>query len=220
MSYPSDWQTLPPEACTVEVPRQALHEVDKIACAIRNASRAEIDVGEIGGRHFIFARLSLWCARKLLFAGAASYSLRLERQQHEVPMFTRFFTLLAVLFIPVVALAQAVAASLPVELTVDEALKQGLPIIVSMKGASALAIAVAVTQLIMKLAQSPLGNLAGKYKLLIVTGVSIVATYLGLVVAGTSWLSALIAGPLLAAVQVFAHQMISTLKPPTPPAGQ
>lgn len=173
------------------------------------------------GLRGLLATFLVECAGKLLLSKMRDYDAVIKREttaHGETQMRSLFkfaVAFVALLALPLVALAQA--ASMPADLSFDEALKQSLPIITSMKGASALAIAVAVTQLVMKLAQSPLGNLAGKWKLIIVTGVSIVATYLGLVFAGTSWLSALIAGPLLAALQVFAHQLITTLKPTPPP---
>lgn len=210
-------------ALTVEVTKARIDDALSLARAEADAERAEQRAHTLEGLRPALAAIALHCAGKLLRAEMRAYDASIKREiaRHGETQMRSLFkfavALVALLAIPLVALAQA-AASLPADLTVDEALKQSLPIIASFKGASALAIAVGVTQLVMKIAQSPLGNLAGKWKLLIVTGISIVATYLGLVSAGTSWLSALIAGPLIAAVQVFAHQLITSLKA-SPPDG-
>ncbi|MCC6811339.1 MAG: hypothetical protein IT381_28170 [Deltaproteobacteria bacterium] len=209
------------DAVTVVVRKVLVDQARALARAGAEVAHARERTSLVDGWRARAAELLCLCAGKLLLGEMRAYDAVIKREtaHGETQMRSLFkFTvaLAALLVVPLVAFAQA-AASMPVDLSLDEALKQSLPIITSFKGASALAIAVGVTQLVMKLAQSPLGNLAGKWKLIVVTGVSIVATYLGLVAAGTSWLSALIAGPLLAALQVFAHQLITTLKPTPPP---
>lgn len=206
-----------PDDVTARVLRVAFDRARACARAYGKAQDARVEAYAIPGMRAALAAVLLSCAGKLLAAPPPSYlagtmkNTNLGRLLALLPLLV-----LAVLFPTMLAFAQA-AASAPTDLSLDVALQQSLPIVMSFKGASALAIAVGVTQLVMKIAQSPLGNLAGKWKLLIVTGVSIVATYLGLVAAGTPWLSALIAGPLIAAVQVFAHQLIGALKPTPPP---
>lgn len=201
-----------PDDVTARVLRVAFDRTRACARAYGKAQDARVEASVIPGARAAAAAFLLACAGKLLAAEPSFYFPgTMKRLLDFLPLLA--FALVA---FPLVVFAQTSgAASVPADLSLDEALQQALPIVTSMKGASALAIAVAVTQLVMKVAQSPLGNLAGKWKLLIVTGISIVATYLGLVSAGTSWLSALIAGPLIAAVQVFAHQLITSLKKPT-----
>jgi hypothetical protein len=79
--------------------------------------------------------------------------------------------------------------------------------IATVKGASVLAIAAGIAQLVMKFFQTPLADFAGKYKLLIVSGVSVVATVLGAMVTGLSFGAAILSGGAIAALQVFLHQI-------------
>lgn len=127
---------------------------------------------------------------------------------------------LLALFIPVVALAQA---SMPVEIPVDVALGELLKIVGGMKGFSALGIAMLVTQAVMLFFRTPLANFAGKWKLLIASGVAIVASFLGLLASGVEWKLALVHGTVLAAVNVFLHQLVKQVAekpaaPSVPPA--
>lgn len=85
-------------------------------------------------------------------------------------------------------------------------------------GAGALGIAVLITQVLMFLARSPLADLAGKWKLAIVTGVSLLATVIAGKVAGQTWMAALLSGPVVAAAQVFFHQIFDNFKPAAPAA--
>lgn len=201
-----------PDDVTARVLRVAFDRTRACARAYGKAQDARVEASAIPGARAAAAAFLLACAGKLLAAEPSSYLPGTMKR-----LLDNFLPLLvfALLAIPFVVFAQTSGpASLPTDLPLDQAIQQALPIVQSFKGASALGIAVAVTQLVMLVARSPIGNLAGKWKLLIVTGVSIVSTYLGLVFAGTSWLPALLAGPLIAAVQVFAHQLITSLKKP------
>ena len=80
-------------------------------------------------------------------------------------------------------------------------------------GAGAMGIAVLITQVLLFLARSPLADLAGRWKLAIVTGVSLVATVVAGKVAGQTWAAALLSGPVVTAAQVFAHQLFAQFKP-------
>jgi hypothetical protein len=77
----------------------------------------------------------------------------------------------------------------------------------SVGGMSVLAIAAGAAQLLVKIASSSIGDLAGKYKLLIVSGVSVVSVVLGGLLAGAPLFSVLLSGAGLAALQVFLHQI-------------
>lgn len=124
----------------------------------------------------------------------------------------RFFLFLLALFVPAVALAQA--ASMPVDLDWSQSLNLIMQAIGGMKGAGALGIAMGVTQIIMRLVQSPLGNYAGKYKLLVYTGVSMVAGVLALKLTGIDWIGALTNSAVITAVGTFVHQIILQTKKP------
>lgn len=75
------------------------------------------------------------------------------------------------------------------------------------KGASALGIAYIVVQLVMKFFSTAMGSFAGKWRLVIVTGLSIVCGVLSLKVAGVSWSAALMHSQVLAALSVYLNQL-------------
>jgi hypothetical protein len=68
-------------------------------------------------------------------------------------------------------------------------------------------IVVAVTQFLMQAFSGPLAALAGKWRLLIVTGLSLITAVASGVTTGMSLGSALLSGAGLAALQVFGHQL-------------
>jgi len=73
--------------------------------------------------------------------------------------------------------------------------------------ASTIAIVVTITQVLMKLLEGPLANVAGKFKLVIVSALSVVLAVATAMAAGTDLVTALFTGAGLAAVQVFLHQV-------------
>ncbi len=75
------------------------------------------------------------------------------------------------------------------------------------KGAGVMAAVVALIQVILQLLKSPLGSLAGPYKLLLVTGMTLLLGVAGLRVEGFDWQSALIHSSTLASFQVFLNQI-------------
>lgn len=85
-----------------------------------------------------------------------------------------------------------------------------------LRGASALTIVVIVTQLGIKFMRTRWSELAGKWKLLIVSGFSVVASIAGLMVAGQPFAAALLDASTMPLVQVFLHQAWKqfTEKPP------
>ena len=76
------------------------------------------------------------------------------------------------------------------------------------QGKSALAITAGVVQAIMIFFRTPLANFAGKVKLTVVTGLSVVGVVLGGLMSGQSILVSLLSGAGLAALQVFVNQVI------------
>lgn len=75
------------------------------------------------------------------------------------------------------------------------------------KGASAMTLAVLVTQILLAFFKTPMGEFAGKYKLLAVLVLSLATGILGLMMSGLDWKAALIHSSTLAAFQVLAHQL-------------
>lgn len=120
------------------------------------------------------------------------------------------FLLFAVIamFVPAFAIAQASApASLPADVTTADFLQSLLQALGSLKGATTLGFVVVGVQVLLKFFESPLANWAGKWRLTVVFFLTVPATALALKLQGLSWLVALLSGPVLAAVQVFAHQV-------------
>lgn len=75
-----------------------------------------------------------------------------------------------------------------------------------LKGASALAIAAVVVQGLMLMLRSKLGEMAGKWRLLLVYLFTVVAGVVSLRIAGVDLGAALVNTQVLAALQVFLHQ--------------
>ena len=75
------------------------------------------------------------------------------------------------------------------------------------KGMSGMALVAAVVQVVMLFFKTSLANFAGKYRLLIVLGLTLVGSIVGLMTQGVSLAAALVNGATLSAAQVFAHQL-------------
>lgn len=97
----------------------------------------------------------------------------------------------------------------------DTWLFQIFQFISSLAGKTTLAIAAGIAQLVMAGFQTPLADMAGKWRLLIVAAVSLVATVLGGMVAGLSVIGALGSGAGLVALQVLASQIWKQFFTPT-----
>ncbi len=93
------------------------------------------------------------------------------------------------------------------EPTNSDVIAELLKFVGGIKGASALAISIAAIQLVMLALRAPLANFAGKWKLLIVASLSIVAGVLAGVSSGASLLESILNGTVLAAVQVLVSQI-------------
>lgn len=79
------------------------------------------------------------------------------------------------------------------------------------KGMEVKALVVALVQLAITFLRTPFGAVAGKWKLVLVLALSIVATVLGHLFSGMSLVQALLDGTVLAAVQVFANELVKHL---------
>lgn len=82
-----------------------------------------------------------------------------------------------------------------------------ITLIGGIKGATLLAGSVLVCQAALALSQSVLGTFEGKYQYLAVCFFSLVVAVLGGLVSGQPFSAALLSGPVLAAFQVFGHQL-------------
>lgn len=111
-----------------------------------------------------------------------------------------------------VALAQASPASLPVDLSTGEALELLIKSIGGLKGAGALAIVAFCVQAVMLFFRTPLADFAGKWKLLIVSLLSLVGGVLALKLTGLDWLGSLVHSSTLTAVTVFGNQVLKQFK--------
>lgn len=113
-----------------------------------------------------------------------------------------FVPVIAAIAIPVMVFAQD---SLPVPSS-DE-LQALLVAIGGAKGAGALAVAALGVQAVMMLLRTGLGDLVGKYRLLIVYLLTVVSSVLALKMAGVGVGAALIHSQTIAAIQVFGNQV-------------
>lgn len=87
----------------------------------------------------------------------------------------------------------------------------------SVKGMSVLALAAAATQLAMVFFRTSYGNVAGKFKISIVLGLSVVLTLIGALASGANFFGALVSGPVLAAIQVFVYELYKQFSAPVQP---
>ena len=137
-------------------------------------------------------------------------------------MLTKILTILAVLFVPVIALAQASLPSGATDLPVADAFAQLVALLATLKGATALTITVVIVQALMLILRTPLADKLGKWKLTALLGLTCLVSLFSAKLAGASWGVALLSGPLLAAAQNFAHQLFTQFSekkdPVTPPA--
>lgn len=76
---------------------------------------------------------------------------------------------------------------------------------------SVLAIVAAVVQVLMLLFRTKFGEKSGKFRLLFVSGLSLVGGVLGLKIQGMEWGSALVHSSTLAAMQVFGFELYKKL---------
>jgi hypothetical protein len=99
----------------------------------------------------------------------------------------------------------AIAQDAPIDY--GDALTELIKLAQTFHGASAIGITVIVVQALMLGLRTPLAEKLGKWKLTALLGLSCVTSLLSAKLAGATWGAALLSGPLLAAGQVFAHQL-------------
>ena len=80
------------------------------------------------------------------------------------------------------------------------------------KGASGLGLAVLITQAFMLFFRTEMASFAGKWKLTIVTGLSVAVGIMALKTSGAEWAAAIFNSVTLTAIQVFIHQLVKQLK--------
>lgn len=95
------------------------------------------------------------------------------------------------------------------EVPVEDVLQSIVALIGGVKGASILGISALVIQVLMKVASSKLANFAGKYKLVIVLGLSLAGAAVNHFVSGGSLPSLFMNAGLLSAAQVFGFEVYS-----------
>lgn len=115
----------------------------------------------------------------------------------------KVFILMSFILAPIVLLAQVAGDTV----SSSDFFSSAIAFVGGIKGASIMAISVAAVQLLTKFFSSGLSDFAGKYKLVIVYFLSVAASVLAVLASGGSILSAVISGSVLAALQVFVHQI-------------
>ena len=86
--------------------------------------------------------------------------------------------------------------------------QQLLAFVSGWKGQSTLAIVAGLVQLGMVFFSTSMGDWAGLWKWVIVSGLSMLGVLLGGVLTGNSWIASLTSGAFLAAAQVWIHQLL------------
>ncbi len=209
----TEWQS--EQKKTVKIPVEPINFAHRLNDARNEAQRAAHHATMVPDFWCSLAAVLIRCADKLLLLGASSYSRRIiHRPQGEQPMLRFAMFLVTLLLLPAIAFAQA---SMPSDLTTDQALTAFLQSLGGLKGAGTMAIVLVIVQTVMLFFRTPLAIFAGKYRLLIVAGLSLVGGFVGLLAGGLDWKLALMHSSVLGAVQVFGHQVVNQFKPETPP---
>lgn len=93
------------------------------------------------------------------------------------------------------------------EVPLEEVLQAVMALVGGVKGASVLAISALAIQVLLKFFSSSLSSFAGKYKLMIVYALSLVAGVVSSLVAGVGVVQAVLNANVLAAAQVFGFEV-------------
>jgi hypothetical protein len=105
------------------------------------------------------------------------------------------------------------AGSMPVDLQPDESFVAVLKILGGLKGAGAMTVALACVQAVMLFFRTEkFSSWSGKWRLTVVSFLSIVAGVLASRVSGGDWLSSLVNGGVLASMSVFGNQVFQQFK--------
>lgn len=193
----------PEQLATVSIPKHVLHPAKWLNKARDDAGRSVEAARMVGTPGAFAASLIISLGQAILDAQTSTVSRRITERNE--PMLRHAFLFLVVLF-PIVAFAQA--ASLPVDLSTQDALSQLLSTLGGIKGATVLGITAVVLQAVLLFFRTSLASFAGKWRLLIVAGLSLVSGTIALVATGTPFLQALGDANTLAALQVLGHQTI------------
>jgi len=102
--------------------------------------------------------------------------------------------------------------SVPADLEIGEALAQLVASLGGLKGASALGIAVVAVQAVLFFFRTKLAEFAGKWRLVIVTGLTVVVGILALVASGVPLMAALTHASTASAFSVLLNQFMKQFK--------
>ncbi len=106
-----------------------------------------------------------------------------------------------------------VAGSMPTDLQPDESFTALLKVLGGLKGAGALSVALAVVQgLMLVFRTEKFASWSGKWRLTVVSFLSVVAGVLASRVSGVDWLASFVNGGVLAAASVFGNQVFQQFK--------
>jgi hypothetical protein len=115
----------------------------------------------------------------------------------------KYSVLIAILCIPLLVFGQDV----PAPITYDEFINFFVQSLGGFKGAGVLGTAVLVAQIALKLLQTGVGQLLGKWKLTVVGLITLIVGVLGLKATGANWGAALLNSSTLVAFQALFHQI-------------
>lgn len=122
----------------------------------------------------------------------------------------RYCLAVVVFLFPFAALSSdvVVPSSIPVDLDAGEAITLVLTSLGGLKGVTALGIALVVTQGLMAFFRTKFAGFAGKWRLVIVTGLSVASCVIALSASGVPVLASIMHAQTFAALQVFLNQFV------------
>lgn len=150
----------------------------------------------------------------LLEREASALSAKMERHTTQTKgkpmhMLIRYAFAIFVFLVPALALSQVeLPASMPADVDTGTALSMFIASLGGMKGVTALGVALVIVQGVLLFFRTPLAGFAGKWRLVIVSGVAVVSGVLALVASGVPVLAALLHGTTFAGLQVFGNQFV------------
>lgn len=87
-----------------------------------------------------------------------------------------------------------------------------MTLIGGVSGMSQMAVIAAVVQLLMRLFKTPLGEYAGRWRLVIVSGLTFLGALIAGIASGSSLIGILLSGAVLTSMQVFVNQLYKQFK--------
>lgn len=214
-----------PNDITLFIGPHVFNKVHRLNAARAEGTRAAQSAKLAGGWLCYLGALLIGLGTRFLDARARTWDDRGIVGPQEIP-YMRFVLFLPLLFLALLfpaVMVYAQGASLPVDLPADVALQEFLQSLGGFKGASALGIALLVVQAVMYFFRTSLASFAGKWRLAIVAGLSLVAGTMALFASGVPWQMALMHANTLGAFNVFLNQMFKQFvqkadEAPTPPS--